>query len=250
MFWTEIGNWLEEKFSFTDGKLNVNSTGGGDSSSPALIASVATGGSNTTLVDTTLSLITDKLTGYLVVITSATTGKKQIATIASNTSNTLTFSALAGLYAVVAGDTYQIIVDPSNTGAINKATDSIQAFLQVEASSLGAVQSFSKSSTADANMTSVKASSGKMTSLIAHNNTASAKFIKLYNKASAPVIINDTSYIIARHTIPANSNLIINSTLDPLFFSAGIAYAITGAVGDTDATILASNDVSINIKYV
>ncbi len=102
-------------------------------------------------------------------------------------------------------------------------------------------------SAASNNLTSVKASAGKLMGYALHNNTASAKFFKLYNKASAPVVANDTP--IATIIIPANGVVTYSNVLGKSM-TTGIAYAITGAIGDTDNTNTAVDDVTGHIDYI
>lgn len=100
---------------------------------------------------------------------------------------------------------------------------------------------------ATTNATSVKATAGTIKTIFLHNNTASAKFLKVYAKATAPTVGTDVP--IATLTIPANGplNLPLNEPGFPV--ATGIAIAITGAVADSDTTVLAANDVTGFILY-
>lgn len=101
---------------------------------------------------------------------------------------------------------------------------------------------------ATTNATSVKASAGNVYGMCLTNNSAAVKYLKFYNKASAPTVGTDTP--VAVFGIPANGG---NLTIDHVWavprFSTGIAYAITGAVTDADTTAVAVNDVSGWIVY-
>lgn len=103
------------------------------------------------------------------------------------------------------------------------------------------------SAAATTNATSVKASAGKVHKIVATVAAAADKFLKFYNKASAPVVGTDTPVLTL--LLPASAkNIII--PLDGQYFSAGIAYAITGAAPDADTTALAAGDVTtLNITY-
>lgn len=76
--------------------------------------------------------------------------------------------------------------------------------------------------------------------------TASSCFLKLYDKATAPNLAAD---------VPFNTlELVANATFDLDFrgyeLANGLAYAITGAAGDTDTTAIAAGDVlSLNINF-
>ena len=92
---------------------------------------------------------------------------------------------------------------------------------------------------ATTNATSLKASAGSVAGWYLYNNTASAKFVKFYNKASAPTVGTDVPLF----TLPLPANGGSNIKFDTVPFSTGVAYAITGAIGDTDTTAVAADDV-------
>ena len=99
---------------------------------------------------------------------------------------------------------------------------------------------------ASTNATSVKASTGLLMSFTLTNTTASAKFFKLYDKATSPTVGTDTP--VATFSIQANGAVAFT---DPygVGFTNGIAFAITGAVGDSDTTAVSANDVHGFISY-
>lgn len=97
------------------------------------------------------------------------------------------------------------------------------------------------------NATSVKASAGNVYRIIVGNTTASARYLKLYNKASAPTVGTDTPLF----TIYIAPNSAMNYVSDiPINFTTGIAYAITGGVADTDTTAVTADDVHGALLYV
>lgn len=100
---------------------------------------------------------------------------------------------------------------------------------------------------ASTNATSVKTSAGRIYEVHLCNLAASAKFLKLYNKASAPVIGTDTP--VATYPIAPNGGRIDFTSFNGISFATGIAYAITGAVGDADTTAVAENDVVGELLY-
>jgi hypothetical protein len=102
------------------------------------------------------------------------------------------------------------------------------------------------SAAATTNATSVKASAGDLFKVRGFNNKASAVFLKLYNKASAPTVGTDTPVLTFR--LAPSADFAID--LDGFYCSAGIAYAITGAAADADTTALAAGDVqAMNLTY-
>lgn len=102
-------------------------------------------------------------------------------------------------------------------------------------------------SAATTNATSVKASAGTIANIELTNTSASMKFFKLYNKASAPTVGTDTPILTLG--IPANGS---RSFVPPVEWrlATGIAYAITGAVPVSDTTAVALNDVAVSIGYL
>lgn len=109
---------------------------------------------------------------------------------------------------------------------------------------------FRRLATADTNLATVKASPGKILGGSVHNLSAAPKFLKLYNKASNPVIGTDVPVMTI--PVPANNVITIGDIFSAIggYFAVGIAIAITGAIGDADATALAANDVVLNLTYV
>lgn len=93
---------------------------------------------------------------------------------------------------------------------------------------------FVVNSTAGSNLTSVKASAGNLFEVQISNPTATPIYVKLYNKASAPVVASDVPVV--TEPVPANSSIQRVYGQNGKRFSVGIALAATGAIGDTDAT--------------
>lgn len=92
---------------------------------------------------------------------------------------------------------------------------------------------------ASTNLTSVKAGEAVLHSIHVTNISAAVKFLKIYNKATAPVLASD----VPAFTMPlpvGHTGLIFDEGMG---LTLGLAYAITGAVADTDTTALAANDV-------
>lgn len=103
-------------------------------------------------------------------------------------------------------------------------------------------------SAATTNLTSVKASAGTVFNIIASNTGAGAAYVKLYNKASAPVVASDVPVITL--TIPSGGVVCVNPHMIGLRFTAGIALAITGAAVDNDATAVALGQVKVMTAYI
>ena len=105
---------------------------------------------------------------------------------------------------------------------------------------------FRQLSAASTNATSLKASAGTIWWLHVTNTNASPRYLKLYNKASAPTVGTDTpqhTFVIPGNAAGAGFCLPIEGGID---FATGIAYAITTGIGDADTGAVAANDVVIN----
>jgi hypothetical protein len=98
------------------------------------------------------------------------------------------------------------------------------------------------------NATSVKGSPGDIGGIQAYNNTATIGYLKLYDKASAPTVGTDIpvkTILIPANTSGAGTNISFASP--GVSFINGIAFAITGSIGDADTTVVAANAFVINL---
>lgn len=101
------------------------------------------------------------------------------------------------------------------------------------------------SAAASVNNTLVKPSPGVVYRVDGYNNNAAARFLKLYDKATAPVAGTDTPRKVLR--LNPTSNFSFDMAMK---FSAGIGYAITTGAPDNDTGALTSGDiVQLNIDY-
>lgn len=99
---------------------------------------------------------------------------------------------------------------------------------------------------ASTNATSVKGSAGQVFGWFIYNASASAKFLKLYNTASAPTAGSGTPVM----TIPIPATSAANCEFaNGIAFGTGIGFTMTGAVADNDTTALAANDLILNLLY-
>ena len=102
-------------------------------------------------------------------------------------------------------------------------------------------------SAASTNATSTKASAGTVWSINASNINAAARYLKLYNKASAPTVGTDVPVIVI--PLPAGSNTSVAFGANGARFSTGIAWALTAAAADSDTTVVSVNEHKIAISY-
>jgi len=102
------------------------------------------------------------------------------------------------------------------------------------------------SAAASTNATVAKASAGDVFKIIGYNAAAALRYIKLYNKATAPTVGTDTPVMTL--TIPASSAFDID--LYSLYFATGIGFAFTTAGADADTGALTAGDITgFNLVY-
>ena len=84
------------------------------------------------------------------------------------------------------------------------------------------------------------------------NAAAAAKFLKIYDKASAPTVGTDTpvaTFQLAPTAVNGGLNE-IDLAANPIHLKLGLAYALTGALADNDTTALTAADVvAMNVVY-
>lgn len=99
------------------------------------------------------------------------------------------------------------------------------------------------------NANNIKTSGGNLYSIIAIGLTSNVRYLKLYNKATAPTVGTDIPIM----TIPIPANTQGAGVAIPFSmgvnFSAGIGIAITSGAGDTDTGAVLANDVIVNLTY-
>ncbi len=118
------------------------------------------------------------------------------------------------------------------------------------ATASGSTTPYKLNSAATTNATSLKASAGQVYAVYVTNTNAAARFLKFYNKASAPTVGTDTPILVM--LIPGNTAGSGGTLSVPvgINFSTGIAFAITAGAADTDTTAVALNEVIVNIIYI
>lgn len=102
-------------------------------------------------------------------------------------------------------------------------------------------------SAATTNATSVKASAGQLYALQVINLNAATRYLKLYNKATAPTVGTDVP--VQTLPIPPNSTTGGGFVLPVpvgMEFTTGIAFALTTGVADADVGAVAANEIIVN----
>lgn len=104
-------------------------------------------------------------------------------------------------------------------------------------------------SAASTNATSLKASAGQVYAVQVFNVNAAARYLKLYDKASAPTVGTDTPVKVL--TIPGNTagaGLVL-AWPQGLVFATGIAWALTTGVANSDTGAVAANEIVVNLDW-
>lgn len=103
-------------------------------------------------------------------------------------------------------------------------------------------------SAATTNATSIKASGGNLYSITISNSAASPRYVKIYNKGSAPTVGTDFPVLVI--PIAASSVYAIEFGVYGLRLGTGIALAITGAMADADTTAVGSAEVKVCLSFI
>lgn len=103
-------------------------------------------------------------------------------------------------------------------------------------------------SAATTNATVVKASAGQVYTFTASNTNAAVRYLKLYNKATAPTVGTDTP--VQTIALPPSGALPpqLGSPVG-LSFSAGISFALTTGAADSDTNAVAASEILVNYCY-
>jgi hypothetical protein len=98
----------------------------------------------------------------------------------------------------------------------------------------------------EATPANIKSSAGQVGGWYIYNNATSVRYVKLYDKASAPVLATDTPEM----TIPIPASSAANVEFaNGIEFTLGIGWAATTGVADADTGAPAANDVVANLLY-
>lgn len=119
---------------------------------------------------------------------------------------------------------------------------------QVAVGGNGLVTSTSRivSAAATTNATSAKATPGTLYSIKGYNAVA-ARYLKFYDKASAPTVGADTPVLTLY--LPAATAFVLDWSMGR-YFATGIAYALTTGSADNDTGALTAGDiVGLNVEY-
>lgn len=103
-------------------------------------------------------------------------------------------------------------------------------------------------SAASTNATAVKTSAGNVFSVTASNTNAAARYVKLYNKASAPTVGTDAPILTI--PVPPGAAVNVNFGSQGYRFATGIALAITTGAADSDTGAVAAGEIKVLTSYI
>lgn len=106
---------------------------------------------------------------------------------------------------------------------------------------------------ATTNAAVVKAGKTKLLGYTFTNLAATTRFVKLYNKATAPAPGTDTgaTVLLLKIAVPPNSTVTDVIPYQGIDFALGLGIATTAAAADNDATVLtAANEVMGHVFYL
>ena len=102
------------------------------------------------------------------------------------------------------------------------------------------------SAAASTNATVAKASAGDIHRVTGYNAAATVRYLKLYNKATAPTVGTDTPVL----TLALKPLDAFNIEIGGYYCSAGISYALTTGAADADTgAVTAADIVGLNVLY-
>jgi hypothetical protein len=112
----------------------------------------------------------------------------------------------------------------------------------------GSEQQYHLISAASTNATVVSAKAGQVFSVQAFNTNASARYLKFYDKATAPAVGTDAPCKVI--LVPGGSaGAGVAVALGGVSFQNGISFATTTGAADNDTSAVGSADLIINIDW-
>jgi hypothetical protein len=184
--------------------------------------------------------------------------KNEATAPASSTTNTINFvnvqdyteitaEITGGRGQAVAGQSIGVIVSGGSVGVSGGSVGVSGTLTSNEGTPVSPATHF-YTTTASTNLVNVKASAGNLYSMTFTNYTASPLYVKLYNKASAPVVASDLPVHLI--IVPATSDKQVQFGSKGLRLTTGISFAITGAIADTDTTTTTAGAMRVCTSYI
>ena len=106
-------------------------------------------------------------------------------------------------------------------------------------------------SAASTNSTVIKSSAGTLYLCVAMSINAAPRYLKLYDKATAPTVGTDVpvqTYMIPGSTVGAG--FVVPIPERGLSFVNGIGFALTTGIADNNVGAVAAGDITVNFAYL
>lgn len=96
----------------------------------------------------------------------------------------------------------------------------------------------------DANV--IKAAGGNIYSIVATNINAAVRYLKLYDKATAPATTDTPAFSVA---LPVGGVPVVVTIPEGLTFETGIGIRLVTGAADNDGTDVAAAEIMVNVGY-
>jgi hypothetical protein len=170
----------------------------------------------------------------------------------STTTNTIFAASLAGYqffrlrFTAYTSGTASAIAEFNREGYSQSLPATAPTNTVVASTTTAATVLYTVNSAATTNAASIKASGANLYGLSVMNASATTKYVRLFNLATAPTV--GTSVPIMVVAVPATSSKEIEY-VPAVRFGTGLAVAITGGAAATDSTAVAAGDVQLLVSY-
>jgi hypothetical protein len=140
--------------------------------------------------------------------------------------------------------------DADYSPLITDVNGRLQVIASPQATAAGGATPVSTVSAASTNATSLKGSAGTVYSVTASNVNAAVRYLKFYNKATAPTVGTDTPVYV--FPLPGNTAGagVTHAFAMGLNFSTGIAWALTVEATVAGTTGVSASEHVVSIAYV
>lgn len=244
--------YVSQKYGTVDSSVGAGNT---DTGTPRVV--IATNQGAVAVSSATLATASGQTTANSS-LSTLVTNTTSIATSALQTSANTKLDTLSTNLTTIDGhvDGLETLVGTTNTSLttlhtdLGHLTDGTQQN-QIIASATNGYTLAKTISAATTNATSLKGSAGTVGFIIAANVATTPRYLKIYNKATAPTVGTDVPVLVAiipgSTTVGAGSNIPIPT--QGLNLGTGIAFAITAGITDADTTAVGLSEVAVTIGY-
>lgn len=95
----------------------------------------------------------------------------------------------------------------------------------------------------------IKAGAGVLKSLVAINVNAALRYLKLYDKATAPASTDTPVQVIPLPASATGAGVALPLPPEGIAFAVGISFRLTTGMADSDVAAVTANDVVVSYSY-